>query len=276
LVRDEELAKRLCAQLRDGRSGILFLDNVRNHIESALIEANALSPLLSFRLLHQNATIDRPNSYLWVVTSNLTTGTTDFLRRGLPIRLYHEGDVKKRTFTGDPLEFATEHWLEILGELAGMVLYWTQQGMPAGRPHPRCRRWGQTIGGILAANGFDQFLCNLEEAEATMDETLQDLATLAEYVVSRSMAGFFALPGDSGGDRGRSPRDWTQLFMDAELCRGSLTDRSAKGRDTWVGQFLSARVDCQVDITTGQERGTATLRKREGGGRGRDSTISRS
>ena len=65
-----------------------------------------LSPILSMRLLGQNVNITRPNNYLWTTTSNLTSGTSDFLRRNVPIRFHYEGDPKKRSFEGDPLEFA--------------------------------------------------------------------------------------------------------------------------------------------------------------------------
>jgi hypothetical protein len=44
LVRDEELEKRLCAQLRSSRTSLYFLDNVRSRIESMVLEHNMLSP----------------------------------------------------------------------------------------------------------------------------------------------------------------------------------------------------------------------------------------
>lgn len=88
LGKDEELEKRLCAQLRSARSSIFFFDNLRGHIESALIEANILSPILVFRILGQNVTITRPNTYLWAGTGNLTSATSDYLRRTVPIRFF--------------------------------------------------------------------------------------------------------------------------------------------------------------------------------------------
>ena len=54
-ARDEELAKRLGAELRDGRVDDVLFDNVRNRLASALVEANALSPVISFRSLGQSA-----------------------------------------------------------------------------------------------------------------------------------------------------------------------------------------------------------------------------
>ena len=176
LVRDEELEKRLCAQLRSSRSSVYFLDNVRARIESAVLEQNMLSPLLSFRILGKSATIERPNAALWMITSNLTAGTPDFIRRCVPIRQFVEGDPKARVFTGNPLAYATEHRPGILGELAGMVLRWVEQGRPLGTQRHRCDRWAATIGGLLDANGLGEFfLANAEEAEVAMDQGLVDL-----------------------------------------------------------------------------------------------------
>src|SRR5205823_13203835 len=88
LVRDEELEKKLCAQLRTSRTSLFFLDNVRARIESAVIEQSMLSPLLSFRVLGKSATIERPNTFAWFITSNMAAGTPDFIRRCVPIRLF--------------------------------------------------------------------------------------------------------------------------------------------------------------------------------------------
>jgi hypothetical protein len=120
----EELAKKIGASLRESKSSLLFFDNIRGQIESALLEQSVLSPVLSFRLLGHSANITRPNTYLWVVTSNCTSATPDLVDRALPIRLAYQGDPRKRTFINDPVEYARQHRAEILGELAGMVLAW--------------------------------------------------------------------------------------------------------------------------------------------------------
>jgi len=263
LARDEELEKRLCAQLRDGRSSLFFLDNVRGTVESALIEQNALSPVLAFRILGRSAVIRRPNAYLWAVTSNATTGTSDFIRRGVPIRLHHEGDPKGRQFGGDPLEFATLHRLEILGELAGMVVRWVQQGRPvAARPH-RCEAWAGTIGGILDAGGLGgPFLGNVTEAEAAMDQDLQALAALAEQVAAKGPAQALAAAGDDVAGKGMSPADWVPIFAEAEVDRDKLAAMQAQGKATSVGSFLAAKLGRSAVITTCEGEGTATLRMR--------------
>lgn len=262
LVKDEELEKKLCAQLRDNRSGIFFFDNARGHIESALLEASMLSPVLTFRLLGGNNIISRPNTYLWITTSNQTSGTSDYLRRNIPIRLFHEGDPKKRTFIGDPLEYAIEHRFEILGELAGMVLRWKLAGMPLGKQQHRCAHWAKLIGGVLEVNGFDRFLENLDEAEAAMDAGLQALGALAEFVIARSMADYFVMSGADDTSKGHASKLWADVFVAANVWEDNLANRSGKGKETLVGQFFSGKVDRTVDITVQNGSGTATLRAR--------------
>lgn len=263
LARDEELEKRLCAQLRDGWSSLFFLDNVRGTVESALIEQNALSPVLAFRILGRSEVIRRPNAYLWAVTSNATTGTSDFIRRGVPIRLHHEGDPKGRRFGSDPLKFATIHRLEILGELAGMVERWVQRGRPvAARPH-RCEAWAATIGGILDAGGLGgPFLGNVTEAEAAMDQDLQALAALAEQVAAKGPAQALAAAGDDVAGKGVSPADWVPIFAEAEVDRDKLAAMQARGKATTVGSFLAAKLGRSAVVTTDEGENIATLRRR--------------
>src|SRR5262249_37808533 len=98
LTRDEELEKKGGAKLRESRSSLFFFDNVKAKVESAFLEANALSPLLSVRLLGHSQNITRPNGYLWFVTSNLTSGSSDMITRGAPIRLRYEGNPVERRF----------------------------------------------------------------------------------------------------------------------------------------------------------------------------------
>ena len=269
LVKDEELEKKIGAKLRESRSSIFFFDNIRTRLESAFIEANCASPLLSVRLLGHSRNINRPNSYLWLITSNLTSGSSDMITRGIPIRLRFEGDPVTRTFHENLLEFVARHRMDILGELAAMVLNWQTHGRPAardiwpaGRPAPRHRWdvWCQTIGGILGANGFFSFLANVSEAKAAMDEGLQTLASLAEHAVTKGQNGFFN-PPDNDPERGKLPREWANLFTAASLCKDKLADKNAKGRDTWVGTFLSGKTDRVVSITVGTDTASAVLRR---------------
>jgi len=266
VVRDDELEKKLCAQLQSSVTSLFFLDNVRARIESAVIEQNMLSPVLSFRVLGRSATIQRPNTFLWMITSNLTAGTPDLIRRCVPIRLFYEGDPKCRTFSGDPLGYATGHRPEILGELAGMVLRWVQQGKPLGPRKHRCGPWAATIGGILGANGLGEFfLANADEAEAAMDQGLMDLATLAEHVVSRGLADLHANEGDDASGKGLAPGQWVPVFTAAQVMREKLAEGTTQGRSTAVGIFLGGKLNRAVTVETSQGPRKTTLRRREAG-----------
>lgn len=261
LVRDDELEKKLSAFLKESESSILFFDNVRTRIESALIEANALSPVLSFRILGQSGNITRPNTFLWVITSNQTSGSEDLISRGLPVRLRYEGNPRERHFRENLLEYVSRYRLQILGEMAGMVYRWKQAGKPLGGQQHRCVKWAQVIGGILQVAGFDQFLANLDEVEEAMDEGVQALCTLAEHVFSRGLRSFYCTgttPTD--GIRGMLAREWTPLFLEAEVFKDKLADKNGKGRDTLVGTFLTAKTDRKVTIQTMLGSATAVLR----------------
>jgi hypothetical protein len=157
MTTEEELEKRLCAMLRASTGSLAFFDNVRARVDSPILEQSALSPMLSFRILGQSMTIDRPNTLLWVITSNSASATPDLIRRSIPIRLYYEGDPKARAFAGNPLRYAKEHRMEILAELAGLAIRWVQMGRPSGLHKHRCDRWAATIGGSSTHADWEMF-----------------------------------------------------------------------------------------------------------------------
>jgi hypothetical protein len=284
---DEELEKKLCAHIRTSGTSLIFLDNVLKRIASEVIEQNALSPILRFRILGTSSFIERPNCYLWVVTSNLPTAASDVVTRGLPIRLSVDGDPKLRKFAVRALKFAQEHRLQILGELAGMVLLWLQKGKRPGAHRHRCDHWASVIGGILEECGLGGFfLGNLDEAAAEMDEGLSHLGALAEYVLKNPQEKLIHWPEgvcdepksadsvplggskDAGGmvkgpaELGLSPGQWVPVFDGARLLwdkQGLTTERS---KATTVGQFLSKMVDRPVTVEWRSEEFTLHLRKR--------------
>jgi hypothetical protein len=271
LGNDVEVEKRLCAQVRCSSTSLFFFDNVRARIESVVLEQNILSPVVTFRILGSSTTIERPNGYLWMITSNLTAGTPDLISRGVPIRLYYEGDPKRRKFSGDPLAYAARHRLEILGELAAMVLRWVEDGRKPGAQEHRCRHWAATIGGILDSAGLGEFfLSNAAEAEAAMDQGLIDLSTLAEHVVNRGSAELYVEEGSDPKGKGKPAGHWADVAHDAGVLRDKLAEcAGARAKATLVGNFLGGRVDRQVPIETAAGPRTATLRKQEGRARTR-------
>ena len=185
---DDELAKCLCAQLRELTQSVIIVDNAKatggGIVNSPVLEANSTAPVLSFRILGHSVNHRRPNDQLWTMTMNDTKASPDLVSRGVPIRFLYEGKTEGRVFDGrEPSAYALEHRDELLAELAGMVVRWTEAGRPRGRQSHRCTRWAEVVGGILEANGLPEFLANRDEAAAEFNVALDELALLAEAVV---------------------------------------------------------------------------------------------
>lgn len=186
---DDELGKRICAVLRSRSTSMVFLDNAKvpsgQQLDSAVLEAATVSPRFSARILQQSVNYERPNDLLWTLTMNNTRASNDLLSRSLCIRFWYDGDPGQRDFGGrNPLEYARVHRAEILGELAGMVVHWTQMGCPPGRARHRLSRWSTEVGGILECNGFEGFLENADEVSGACSTSLDALAALAEAAVA--------------------------------------------------------------------------------------------
>ena len=216
--------------------------------------------------LGQSALIERPNTYLWAVTSNGTEASPDLISRGVPIRLFFEGDPNRRDYLADVIELAQQHRLEILGELAGMVQRWVQGGLPPGRQKHRCRRWAAAIGGILDVAGLgDHFLANSDEAAGEMDESLRELAALAAHVVKRPEYPDLLCDDRAGtGECGRPPAGWVETFQQARVLQEKLALANEHSRATIVGQFLGAKVARPITVETEDGPRAVTLRMRPG------------
>ncbi len=287
LAGEEELEKKLCSHIRGSRSSMIFLDNVRDRMVSEVIEQNALSPVLQFRVLGTSSFVQQPNSHLWVVTSNTTKAASDVVTRGLPIRLSVDGDPKIRRFTGRPLAYAHEHRLEILGELAGMVYRWLQKGKQPGAHRHRCEHWASVIGGVLDEAGLGGlFLGNLDEAAVEMDEDLSQLGALADHVWRNEREKFTnrltamceepvaacssPLPGPKDPDGvekeaaglGLPAGEWVSVFEKARLLLEKLSQATLRSKATTVGHFLSKMVDRKILVDAESEELAFTLRMR--------------
>lgn len=186
---DDELQKRICATLRGNPQSVLLLDNAKirsgTYVNSPTIEANSTAPEIVLRILGRSDNLRRPNDLLWVLTMNDARASPDLVSRCLPIRLAHEGDPAARCFVGpDPIDYARTHRLDLLAELAGLVIHWSQRGRPPGTRAHRLRPWAAVIGGILATAGFPEFLANADAAAVSFNVNLDRLAALAEAVVT--------------------------------------------------------------------------------------------
>src|SRR5262249_22962139 len=150
---------------------------------------------------------------------------------------FFEGNPRERHFDGrDPVEYAREHRAALLGELAGMVDHWCEQGRPRSHQGHRCVTWAAIIGGILEATGFASFLGNFTEAETAFNSDLDEFAALAAVALEQAQEGFAAGIGGGNADSGRPPSEWGPLFQQAGMRLQALDgSETPRARATRIG-----------------------------------------
>ena len=276
---DEELGKRICATLRGNRPSVILIDNCKlkgGFIESAVLEANTTSPRISLRILGQSVNYEQPNDVLWLMTMNNTRLGQDLTERSCPIRFFYEGDPKTRRLSRrDLIDFVKRNRNELLGELAGMILFWNEEGRPEGTAEHRLAEWSRTIGGILDANGLPGFLANLAEAAADFNVDLDQLASLAEAVLrlppqsnQPPIVRFVGSletesPAPSEQSFGSSAGGLQRVFSETGVLREKLSEITGqRGIATAIGTFLSRLVNrpARVLDPRSERNGTTVLR----------------
>ncbi len=129
---------------------------------------------------------------LWFLTMNQTKVSPDLASRGMPIRLYYEGDPAQRVFEG-PIHSSSR--LSIAPKFLVNCSAWLNAGShlaaPSARVGTAVNIGPKMIGGILEACGFPEFLGNAAEASAEFNTELGDLAAVAEWVVKHGNSAAF-------------------------------------------------------------------------------------
>lgn len=267
---DEELAKVICAKLRGQRESLLLIDNCKlgkgAELSSPTLESNSTAARISLRILGASKFYEQDNDILWFLTMNNTKACRDMVSRSCFIRHEYEGKPETRPFVlKDPMAFAREHRLQILGELAGMVFRWNQQGRPLGHQQHRQHQWAEIIGGILNTSGFPEFLANASDAAANCSTDIEQLATLAEAVIKKSLSG--CTPEQCLAKKvtpEETTQDWFTFCEQAQLFADQ--PNAAKGshsKSIRIGKFLSPLVGREVEFDVFDLVGRATLRSRK-------------
>ncbi len=251
---DEEFEKQIATRVEAGDRTII-VDNAKatGAISSAVLERSITAPKLNFRRLGSNTSISRPeNDVLFVLTMNVTQLCADLRRRAMPVNLYIEGNVRNVPYAADELvREVLAARLDILAELAGMVLAWVDAGKPLGvtpARHSTNQRWAATIDGVLQHAGLEGFLTNLAESEHAFDE---DYDALRDVCAAHHGEGF------------HTPGEWAPILL-----AGALTERlrdargnpkSAKSQETTVGMLFRS----YIDDTLVTDAGTFVVTARE-------------
>jgi hypothetical protein len=153
----------------------------------------------------------------------------DLINRALPIHLAPQREVQARQSPiGNPkLEFLPQHRDRIEAELRGMIERWKSRGCPLDKAvkHPMTP-WARTVGGILQANGFTDFLANYETHRTVDDPIREALAILAG-----------AAPGKE-----LRPVEWADLTVKHGLAKTLFAAHerdSSSGRERGIGVVFS-------------------------------------
>jgi hypothetical protein len=174
------------AAQQDPNLGVLVIENARlgkrdGRIASAFIERFATDPEPMLFSTGTGPAARRRNDLVLAISTNHGSVSEDILNRSLPIHLNPVGLVSERASPiGNPkLEYLPDNRNEIAAELRGMVERWKEAGRPFDHAvrHP-FSLWAKTVGGILAVNGFSDFLGNYGIRKVSDDPLRQGLGLL--------------------------------------------------------------------------------------------------
>jgi hypothetical protein len=227
---------------------VICLDNVRldsaggkgRFIRSGFLESFVTSQEISLACPGAGEPARLKNRFVMAITTNDGMLSPDLLNRALPIHLAPKGDVQNRQSPiGNPkLEFLPQHQERIAAEFRGMIERWKSCGQPVDdtTKHPMTP-WARTVGGILRANGFTDFLANYETRKSLDDPIRETLAILAS-----------AAPGQE-----LRPGEWADLAVEHGLAKTlfSPSERdTSKGRERCIGVVLSRYCDETFEART--------------------------
>ena len=175
---------------QDPDIGMICLDNVRldsaggrgKCIRSGFIESLITTPEVTLSSPGAGEPMRLKNTFLVAINSNDGSLSPDLLNRALPIHLAPRGDLQdRRTPIGNPkLQFLPQNQGRIAAELHGMIVRWKKAGEPLDEAvlHPMSPM-AKTIGGILKANGYSDFLANYNSRKVADDPVRDALGILA-------------------------------------------------------------------------------------------------
>ncbi len=231
---------------RWGNVGVVSLGNVRagaKPVASAFVERFITDPHPMITSTKTREVRLRPNRIVVTMTANQGRLSADLMNRALPIRLEATGDVRARApAIGNPREeFLPANRDQIEAELHGMIGRWRESSCPLDESvrHPMSD-WAKTVGGILKANGFDDFLANYGRVMTEQEAEREALAIL----------------GASAPDRWLRSGDWVQEAENRGLTRRLMSyvdQENFESERRRMGIVLSAHRDETFQAQTDSE-----------------------
>jgi hypothetical protein len=242
---------------------VIVIENARigreKVIASAIIERIATDPEPMLFSTGSGAAVRLRNEFVLAISTNFGSVSEDIMNRALPIHLNPVGNIAdRRPEIGNPkLEYLPKSREKIAAELRGMIERWKAAGRPLDEDvrHP-FGPWSKTVGGILIANGFKDFLANYGNRKSADDPIRRGLGIL----------------GARHPDVWLSVEEWSQHVVDLGLEKviiPSADQGSSEGRKRGIGVVLSNHRDESLTVETEDQIFTIKLekvRRRWGGG----------
>jgi hypothetical protein len=206
--------------------GVMTSDNVRTdsshsrEIRSGFLEGFITDQEIILNAPGAGPEVRTPNAFVYLLNTNEGAFSKDFLNRSILSHLAPKGDVAethRNSPIGDPMEYLERHREQLDAELRGMIERWKKAGKPLLPEAPEGHRMvdcTRTLGGILQASGFNDFLANYRSVRAACDPIGQSLGilaaahpgkemtarALAEVAVEQGLDNLFR-PGSRGKDK---------------------------------------------------------------------------
>jgi hypothetical protein len=225
------------------------LDHGAKIIASAFLERFIGDPEPVLFSTGSGSPTHRRNDLIVAITTNYGSLSADLMNRSLPIHLAATGNIEERSNAiGNPkLQFLPMNRPQIEAEIRGMIEIWKDAGCPLNpdAKHPFID-WARMIGGILAVNGFTDFLGNVGARKSGDDPIRRCLGLLGAWRPN------VWLP----------PAEWAGLVAELGLVKILIpeSDRDSEaGRVRGIGVVLSAHRDETFVAETDDERCTLRL-----------------
>jgi hypothetical protein len=177
---DEELRKGLDSAALQG-SPYIFMDNLKGHLESALLEAFVTSPVWGGRVMGTQIKFKARKGTILIVTGNNLSLSPDLQRRMLQCDVHVESfDLQEKQPRRDlnPVVLnRPEVRSEFLSALWALMRHWDQAGRAkageAGKPYrvATFADWSDIFGGIVQAAGYGNPLVKPPEEQQADQKT---------------------------------------------------------------------------------------------------------
>lgn len=228
---EDELRKILDMAALQG-AAYLFFDNLKNHLDSALLEGYMTTPVWSGRVMGTQRGFEAKKSTVLIVTGNNLSVSADLQRRMLQCDLFIENfDLQEREHRRElnPVVLARPDVRgEFLSALWALIRHWDKAGRPkAGRPEKPYRiasfaEWSEIFGGIVQAAGFGNPL------EKPADEQQADKQTVHQRTLVE-LLGHDVQPGNERKEY--TFQEVIECCVENELFTWKIEGRMRSGKD---------------------------------------------